>query len=42
MGENICRQCDQQGINRQNILTAHVAQYQNNKQSNQKTCRKSK
>ena len=27
MGENICKQCDQQGINLQNLQTAHVAQY---------------
>ena len=30
MGENICKQCYQQGINFQNIQTAHTAQYQNN------------
>ena len=30
MGENICKQCDQQGINLQNIQIAHTAQYQNN------------
>ena len=34
MGENICKQCDQQGINLQNIQTPHVAQYK--KQLNQK------
>lgn len=28
MGENISKQCDRQGINLQNIQTAHVAQYQ--------------
>ena len=30
MGENICKQYNQQGINLQNLQTAHVAQYQNN------------
>ena len=29
MGENMCKQCDQQGINLQNIPTVHAAQYQN-------------
>ena len=42
LGENICKQCDQQGINLQNIQTAHAAQYQKNKQPNQKMGRKSK
>ena len=28
--ENICKQCDQKGINVQNIQTAHIAQYQKN------------
>ena len=28
MGENICKQCNRQGISLQNIQTAHVAQYQ--------------
>ena len=36
MGENICKQCNQQAINFQNIQTAHTAQYQKNKQPNQK------
>ena len=27
MGENICKWCDWQGINLQNIQTAHAAQY---------------
>ena len=27
MGENICKWCDQQGINLQNIQTAYTAQY---------------
>ena len=34
MGENICKLSDQQGINLQNIQTAHAAQYQKNKQPN--------
>ena len=42
MGENICKQCNQQGINLQNIQTAHAAQYQKNKQPNQKMGRRSK
>ena len=29
MGENIYKQCDQQGLNFQNIQTAHITQYQN-------------
>ena len=28
MGENICKPCDQQGINLQYLQTAHAAQYQ--------------
>ena len=36
MGENICKQSNWQGINLQNIQTAHAAQYQKNKQPNQK------
>ena len=28
MGENICKRCDQQGINFQSIQTAHTAQYE--------------
>ena len=37
MGENTCKWFDQQGINLQNLLTAHAVQYQNkNKQPNQK------
>ena len=36
MGENICKQCDQQGVNVQNIQTAHATQYQENKQPNLK------
>ena len=36
MGDNICKWFDQQGINLQKLLTAHAAQYQKNKQPNQK------
>ena len=42
MGENICKQSDQQGINLQNIQIAHAAQYEKNKQPNQKMGRRSK
>ena len=42
MGENICKWSDQQGINFQNIQTAHAAQYQKNKQLNQKMGGRSK
>ena len=49
MGENICKQSSQQGINLQNIQTAHVALCQKNppkpknktKQKNQKMERRS-
>ena len=34
--ENICKWCDWQGLNFQNIQTAHTTQYQKNKQPNQK------
>ena len=44
MGENICRQCNQQGINLQNLKTnkqtAHVAQYKKKKKPNQKMGRR--
>ena len=36
MGQNICKQSNRQRINLQNIQTAHGAQYQKNKQPNQK------
>ena len=36
MRENTCKQCNQQGINLQNIQTAHAALYEKNKQRNQK------
>ena len=42
MGENICQPSDGQGISLQNIQTAHAAQYQKNKQPNQKMGRRSK
>ena len=41
MEENICKWCDQ-GINLQNIQTAHAAQYQKYKQPNQKMGQRSK
>ena len=40
LAENICKPCDQQGLNFQNILTSHTAQYQKNKQPNQKMGRR--
>ena len=42
MGENICKQCDQQEVNIQNVQIAHMTQYQKNKQLNQKMGRRSK
>ena len=36
MGENICKSCDQQGVNIQNIQTFLTALYQKSKQLNQK------
>ena len=42
MGENICKWCDQHGINLQNLQTAHAAQYQKNKQPHQKMGRRPK
>ena len=36
MGENICKWCDQQGLNFPNIQTAHTAQYQKHKQPDPK------
>ena len=42
LGENICKWRDQQGINLQNIQTAHAAQYQKNKQPNQNLGRRPK
>ena len=41
LGENICKQCNRQGINFQNIQTAHSTQ-QKNKQPNQKMGRRPK
>ena len=35
-GENICKWCDQQEVNVQNIQTAHITQYKNTKKFNQK------
>ena len=42
LGENICKQCDQQGVNIQNIQTAHTTQYWRNKQPSQKMDRRPK
>ena len=41
-GRKKCKWCDRQGIDLQNLQTAHVAQYQKNKQPNQKMGRKPK
>ena len=40
MGENICKWSDQQEINLQNIQTAHAAEYQENKEADQKMGRR--
>ena len=37
MGENICKQSNWKEINLQNIQGDHAAQYEKNKQSNEKT-----
>ena len=42
MGEDICKQCNQQGLNFQNTQTVHIIQYQKNEQPNQKMGRRSK
>ena len=42
IGEHICKQSNQQGINLQNIQAAHAAQYQKNKQSNQRVGQRNK
>ena len=42
MGKNICKQSNQQGVNFQNIQVAHTAQYQKNKQLNQKVGKRPK
>ena len=42
MGENICKWYAQQGINFQNVQTAHITQQQQNKQSNRKMGRRPK
>ena len=39
MGGNSWKQCNQQGLNLQNIQTTHTTQRQKNKQSNQKISR---
>ena len=38
--KNTCKQCDWQGINLQNLQTAHIAKYLENKQPNQKMSRR--
>ena len=42
MGENICKWCDRQEFNLQNIQIVHAALCQTNKQTNQKMGRRSK
>ena len=42
LGENICKQCNQQQINIQNMRTVHIARYQKGKQPNQNMGRRSK
>ena len=42
LGENICKWCDQQGLNFQNIQRAPMIQYQKNKQPNPKMGRRPK
>ena len=42
IGENICKCCEQQGLNFQNIQTAHTTHYQKNRQPNQKMGRRPK
>ena len=41
-GENICKQCDWQGLNFQNVQTAHTTEQQKNAQPNQKMGRRPK
>ena len=41
MGKNICKWCDWQGINLQNLQTTHAARHQN-KQPNQRIGRRPK
>ena len=42
MGENIYKWWDWQGVSLQNLQTAHGAQYEKNKQPNQKNWQKTK
>ena len=42
MGESVCKRCDLQGINFQNVQTAHTPQYQKTKQPSQKMGRRSR
>ena len=34
MGENVCKPCNQQGINLQNLQTGHITQYFKKKKKN--------
>ena len=40
LGENICKRYDSQGVNFQNIQTAHTTQYQNKNKQTKKTPKK--
>ena len=42
LGQNICKWCDQQGLNFQNTQTAYTTQPQKNKQPNRKMGRRPK
>ena len=42
MGENVCKQCDRQRLNFQNMRTAHTTQQQQQKQPNKKMGRRPK
>ena len=42
IGENICKQCDWQGFNFQNMQIAHTTQQQKNEQPNPKMGRRPK
>ena len=40
LGENICKCCDQKGLNFQNIQTAHMIQYQKTKNNKKNKTKK--
>ena len=42
MGEDICKYCDQQGVNIQNVQKAHITQYKGKKFQLKKIGRRSK